>query len=199
MAKKCTVEPSEIIKLYKDGYSAKDICSIFDISALTVRKILREAGFSTHIYRKTEKVNKDKILLLVQAGYSYKQIEKLLHYSFHLIREVVEEAGLIGFSPKNRPPIQLVVNENEVSMDILKQLTELYDLGKCSLAKCAEQVGASDKEFLWFVFHINPNDQAHHNNQLKINILKMYSNGIPITAIAKKMSISPSIVKKIIG
>lgn len=199
MAKKHTIEPSKIIKLYEDDYSAKDICGMFDISALTVRNILREAGFATHIYRKIGKVSKDKILLLVQAGYSYKQIEKLLHYSFHLIREVVEDAGLIGFSPKNRPPVQLTVNEHEVSEDVLNQLSELYNHGKYGLAKCAEQVGASDKEFLWFVFHLNPNTQAQHNNHLRIHIKKMYSDGTPVTAIAKKMSISPAIVKKFIG
>lgn len=199
MAKKHTFESSEIIKLYKDGYSAKDICSMLNISALMVRNILRNAGFTTHIYRRIEKVNKDKILLLVRAGYSYKQIEKLLHFSFHLIREVVDGAGLIGFSPKNHPPVQLTINEHEVSPDILKRLSELYYLGECGLAKCAEQVGASDKEFLWFVFHLSNNVQAQHNNNLKINIIKMHSDGIPVTAIAKKMSMSPSIVKKIIG
>lgn len=198
MVKKYTVSPSKIIKLYKDGYSAKDICGMFNISALSVRNILRDAGFTTHIYRKTEKFNKDKILLLVQAGYSYKQIEALLHYSFYLIREVVEDAGLIGFSPKNRPPVQLTVNKCEVSVDILKRLKEVYSLGECGLAKCTELVGASDKDFLWFVFHLNHNDQVQHNNHLKFNILKMYSEGIPVTAIAKKMSISPAIVKKFI-
>jgi len=199
MVKKHNIEPSEIIKLYKDGYSAKDICGKFDISALTVRNILREAGFTTHIYRKIEKVNIDKILLLVQVGYSYKQIEKLLHCSFHLIREVVKGANLIGFSPKNHPPIQLTVKECEVSVDVLRRLNEVYSLGKAGLAKCAEQVGASDKEFLWFVFHLSHNTQAQHNEHLRINIKKMYSDGIPVTAIAKKMSISPAIVKKIIS
>lgn len=198
MVKKQKIDSSEIINLYEEGYSAKDICGIFDLSALTVRNILREAGFLTHTYRKIEKLNKDKILLLVQAGYSYKQIEKLLHCSFHLIREVVEAAGLVGFSPKNRPPVQLTVNENEVSFDILKRLDELYYLGKCGLAKCAEEVGASDKEFLWFVFHLNPADQTKHGNHLKINIIKMHSDGTPVTAIAKKMSISLSIVKKLL-
>lgn len=199
MAKKHIIEPSEIIKLYEDGYSAKDICDMFDVSALTVRNILRNAGFATHTYRKTEQVNKDKILLLVQAGYSYRQTEALLHCSFHLIREVMEAAGLIGVSPKNRPPVQLTVKESEVSSDIIKQLSELYYLGKCGLAKCADQVGASDKEFLWFVFHLNDDDQAKHNKHLRINIMKLYAGGIPISVIAKKMCISRAIVKKIIG
>lgn len=199
MAKKYSVDSSQIIKLYKDGYSAKDICGMFELSALAVRNILRAAGFTTHAYRKIDEVNKDKILLLVKTGYSYKQIERLLHCSFHLIREVIESAGLIGFSPKNHPPVQLTVNENEVSADALKRLSELYYLGECGLAKCAELAGASDKEFLWFVFHLDDKQIVQHNKYLKINIIKMYSGGMPNTAIAKKMSISHAIVKKIIS
>lgn len=198
MAKKHTVDPSKIIKFYEDGYSAKDICGIFNVSSLSVRNILRTAGFTTHNYRKVEQVNKTMIILLVENGYSYKQIENLLHCSFHLIREVVKDAGLIGLSPNNRPPVKLTVNEGEVSKNILKRLSELYYLGQFGLAKCAELVGASDKEFLWFIFHLDHKAQNQHNNNLSINIIKMYSDGIPVSAISKKMNISPAIVKRII-
>ena len=189
---------NKIIQLYKKGYSSKDICSYYNVSALMVRNCLRSAGFNTCSYRKISQTNKDKIILLVKAGYSYRQIESLLQISFHFIREVIEAVGLIGYAPRNYQPIQLEIKEEEISIVQINKLQELYCSGKYGLAKCSAQIQVTDKEFLWFVFHLTEEDKVKHNKRLSANIKKMYTNNIPITAIAKKMEISPSIIKKII-
>lgn len=195
---KTAIREDEIVKLYQDGYSAKDICDKYSVSTFRVRHILQRAGFDTRTYRKISDNNKDKILLLVKSGYSYNQIGNLLQCSFHLIREVVEGAGLIGYAPKNYPPVQLNIEESDVSADVIDKLDELYSSGEYGLTKCAELVNASDSDFLWFVYHLTPEKQVLHNNMVKGYIKNLDTCGTPWTAISKKMDISPSIVKAII-
>lgn len=186
----------KIITLYKQGYSCKDICEKCDMSVLTVRTYLRKAGFDTRNYRKVSENNKDKVILLIKNGYSYRQIESLLHISTHLIREIVIQAGLIGFAPKYHHPVELQVQETEISSDAIRSLNHLYMSGEYGLAKCAAKLQVSDEEFLWFVFHLTKANELVHFENLKKNIHKMLKNQLPVTAIAKKMDISLSIVKK---
>lgn len=187
---------SKMVALYEQGYSCKDICDVCNASPLSVRTCLRQAGFDTRTYRKVSDTNRDKIVLLVEAGYSYARIESLLHLSTHLIREVVFQAGLIGFAPKNHPPIELQVKESEISFSQINQLYDLYISGKYGLTKCADKLQITDKELLWFVFHLKKDAKHEHLHNLIKNIRSMTKAQLPVTAIAKKMDISPSLVKK---
>lgn len=198
MSKKEVLE-NEMVKLYQEGYSAKDICDRFNVSSFRTRHVLRRAGFDTRTYRKISDNNKEKILLLVKSGYSYNQIARLLQCSFHLVREVVEGAGMIGYAPKNYPPVELNIKESEVSEDVIKELEELYCSGEYGLSKCAALAKASDNDFIWFVYYLSPETQTLHDNSVKSYIKNLHVSGIPWTAISKKMDISPSIVKGIIN
>ena len=133
---------------------------------------------------------------MIKAGYSYSEIERLLHLSTHLIREVVYQAGLIGFAPKYHPPVELQVDAANISSCTIRELNDLYVSGKYGLAKCADKLQVSDEEFLWFVFHLTDKVKHIHFKNLINTIHKMYEADFPITAIAKKMDISPSLVKK---
>lgn len=188
----------KIINLYQLGYSCKDICEACNMSPLTVRTYLREAGYDTRSYRKVSDTNREKILLLVKAGYSYRQIEMLLHLSTHLVREIVLQAGLIGFAPRYHHPIKLDIDENNVSTETINKLGCLYSSGKYGLAKCANKVQSTDEEFLWFVFHLSKDDVFVHTKNVRHNIQKMIKADFPVMAVAKKMDISPAIVKRII-
>lgn len=198
MGRKKTTISCDIIELYKQGYSCKDICIACNTSPVTVRNHLQAAGFDTRRYRKVSENNRNKVIMLIKAGYPYNQIGNLLQISTHLIREIVESSGLVGFAPKNYLPVKLTVRENEVSTESIRLLQQIYRSGKFGLAKCAAQVKVSDKEFLWFVFHLTSNDKHIHNKNLHKNIHKMYENNTPLMAIAKQMDISPALVKKII-
>ena len=198
MVREKTITSSDIIELYKQGYSCKDICRVYNLSALMVRTCLRSAGLNTSIYRKVSPSNKEKILLLVKTGYSYREIESLLQTSTHLIREVIEKEDMVGFAPKNHPPIELNISEDQVSFSVVDRLNELYSSGQYGLAQCAYLLNVSDAEFLWFVFHLSNEDKENHKKNMINNIKKMYSSAVPVSAIAKKMDVSPSIVKKLI-
>lgn len=199
MSKERTVTSQEkIIEMYKQGFSCKDICLACNMSALTVRNYLRSAGFDTRNYRKVSESNREKVVLLIKAGYPYNQIENLLHISTHLVREIVMHAGMIGFAPKNHRPVKLKIKESDISLTSIEKLKALYFSGDYGLAKCSDMLGITDKEFVWFVFHLSKEDREKHSANLKSNVIAMYKNQSPVTAIAKQMDISPSIVKKII-
>lgn len=198
MSKKA-IKEDKIVELYQNGYSAKDICKECHVSTLYVRNVLRCAGFNTRTYRKISENNKDKILLLIKNGYSYNQIGNLLGCSFHLVREVVEGADMVGFAPKNHPPIELAVTEEQTSLDALKRLKELYLSGDYGLSRCADLAFASDADFLWFVYHLTPEEVELHENQLVTHIRNLHVCGRPPMAIAKSLDVSPSVVKKILS
>lgn len=189
---------AEIIDLYNQGYSSKDICSAYNVSVAGVRKVLKEAGFDTRSYRKVSDSVVEKVLLLIKNGYSYNKIEQLLHISTHLVREIVLHNGLTGFAPKFHHPIKLEINKAEIADDIIEELQELYFCGRFGLVECSDIAGASNQEFLWFVYHLKESDKQTHIRRVRENILKMHREGIPATAIAKGMHISPSIVRKVI-
>ena len=200
MSKVNTIEASaQIIELYKQGYSSKDICRICNVSVLLVRKCLQSAGFDTKSYRKASESVKEKVLLLIKAGYSYNKIENLLCVSTHLIREIVMSNGFLGFASNYHHPIQLSVEETEVSLAKIETLKLLYLKGVYGLVKCAVKCDVSDEEFLWFVFHLTGEEKEIHLINLKSQIKKLYFvQYIPVAAIAKKLDISPSLVKKYI-
>ena len=187
-----------VLALYQQGFSCKDISRICNLSLLHIRNYLKAAGFNTQNYRKVSTCNKDKVILLIKSGYSYSQIEQLLHVSSHLIREIVADGGLIGFAPKNHSPVVLTVNISDVCSDALDALRQTYLSGKYGLGKSASLAGISDEEFLWFVFHLTEKDKQIHKQMIVDHITSLYSESVPITAIAKSMDISPAIVKKVL-
>lgn len=188
----------KVLEMYKQGYSCKDISSTCNLPVLYIRNFLKQHGFNTRIYRKVSVCNKDKVILLIRAGYPYNQIERLLHISTHLIREIVSSNGLTGFAPKYHHAIDFKVKKPDASEPTLNLLRELYFSGMYGLAKCFSVANASDDLFLWFVYHLNEEDKVLHEKQVKQHILSEYQKDIPVTAIAKAMDISPSIVKKIL-
>lgn len=185
-----------IVALYQTGYSVKDISAQCRLSVITVRARLKAAGFDTRAYRKASQSNKQKVLLLVKAGYSYAKIEELLHISTHLVREIISENGLVGFIPRTRRHVEAAAMEDAVLEDSVRELRALYFSGNYGLAKCAEITNATDEVFLWFVSHLTGEDKRLHKKNLTKNIKKLHQAGTPVTAIAKTMDISPSIVKK---
>lgn len=187
-----------VVRLYALGYSAKDICGEYRISAASVRRILRKAGFDTSGYRKASERNTEKVLLLIKAGYPYRQIEQLLYVSTHLIREIVLNHGLTGFAPKYHHPIALEIEGADISQDVLGRLREAYLSGSCGLAACADTVGACDQTFLWFVYHLSEDERLQHRDRIEKNVRSKHAEKMPVTAIAKQMDISPAIVKKIL-
>lgn len=187
-----------IVALYQAGYSVKDISAQCRLSVITVRARLKAAGFDTRAYRKASQSNKQRVLQLINAGYSYTQIEGLLHISTHLVREIVSENGLVGFIPRTRRVVELEASEDAVMADAVRELRALYFSGNYGLAKCAEITNASDDVFLQFVYHLTGEDKRLHQKNLVKAVKKLYQSGTPITAIAKTMDISPSIVKKIL-
>lgn len=188
----------KVLMLYQQGFSCKDISRICNVSLLHIRKYLKSVGIETRTYRKVSDCNKNKVLLLIRAGYSYSQIEQLLHVSTHLIREIVADNGLIGFAPKNHAPVELNVEPSEICSNRLNDLRVAYLSGLYGLAKCAAVTEATDEIFLWFVFHLTDKEKKTHERQLKSNIAAWSKDSMPVTAIAKAMDISPSIVKKIL-
>ena len=187
-----------IVGLYQAGYSVKDISAQCRLSVITVRARLKAAGFDTRSYRKASISNKERVLQLIDGGYSYSQIEGLLHISTHLVREIVSEKGLVGLVPRVRRQVSLEEPEDAGLEETVCGLRGLYFSGNYGLAKCAELADASEEAFLWFVYHLTGEDKRLHQKNLTKNIKKLYQSGTPVTAIAKTMDISPSIVKKIL-
>lgn len=189
---------AKVLAMYKEGFSCKDISLFCKLPVLNVRHFLQEAGYNTRTYRRASEANKEKVLLLIKAGYSYSQIERLLHVSTHLIREIVLNNRLVGFAPRYHHPIVLDVDLDPVSMGLVQALREAYLTGDSGLTKCAERLSVPDDAFLWFVYHLTDEDKKIHCDRIRANIQRLRSDGVPVTAIAKILDVSPSIVKKMI-
>lgn len=195
----CVLNSKEkVLRMYEQGFSCKDICSICNIPMLTVRGYLLEAGFNPRNYRKVSDINKNNVIILIAAGYPYGQIQRLLHISTHLIREIVLNNGLIGFAPHNPRPVELNVKESDISHDCQADLMKLYLSGSYGLSKCASIAAASSNDLLWFIFHLTEAEKQSHEKQIRKFVQQLYNDGVPATAIAKRMDISTSIVKKMI-
>lgn len=188
----------KVLEMYQQGFSCKDIAETCDLSLPRIRKYLQDAGFNTRGYRKVSNSNAHKVLLLIRSGYSYAQIEALLHVSTHVIREIVQNNGLIGFAPKFHHPVELNVDTDDVCKTTLWELRALYLSGVFGLGMCAEKLCASDEVFLWFIYHLTDEEKRVHHERVVHNVQSLAQKGVPVTAIAKSMDISPSIVKKML-
>lgn len=190
-----TCNDAKICQLYQQGYSCKDIATTLCLPLLTVRTQLRQSGFDTRSYRKASDYNKQKVLLLISGGYSYSRISELLHVSTHLVREIVENNGMIGSITRFPSPIRPAGLADEFTQ---AKLREAYFSGMYGLAKCAETLQVSDKDFLWFVYHLSEKEIRVHHKLLIRKIKQLLQTNMSYLAIAKTLGISPSVVKRTI-
>lgn len=181
----------EIIKLYKEGYSQKDIQNKLHIPLHRIRKLLLSEGFTTCSYRSITSGTKNIIELLIYEGYSYRMIARILNISFHVIRELSENRDL-DESNKERFLLDAPINSSKYN-----EFIEKYKNGN-SFLFLYENLSLGLQDVCPIVKELMEQDNilAIHEKCLNKRIVSMLKKDYPIYMIAKKLHISVSVVKK---
>ena len=192
MAKFYSLSNTEIIELYKQGVSQKDISVKYSVSVDHIRTVLRKAGFSTSSFRATSDDIKQYIIALVIFGCTYVEIEEKSDISFHSIREIVINNDLKGASRKAR----LNKNSAEVSFsDYHRAFLTDYRNGNSFVSICKKHSFNSEQAIECFNL-ISKEDIEQHKKSLNNRINKLYSQGLSAASIGQILNISPSIVRR---
>lgn len=192
---------AKIISLYQEGYSQKDIASMFKIQVYDLRELLKENGFDTKTYRKVAGHKKELVAQLIQHGFSYSEIANTLDISYHLIREIAKARNVMGGSLVY---MKIAIPKPDIDKELFHSFLEEYEAGTCGFIKLMEKyfVEESNPAYpidvaLYLCQYINEQNlvAVHHKNIYSV-IHQRLSEGIEPNVIAKQMEISFSLVKR---
>lgn len=196
-AMKQEITDEEIIELYSSGISQKDIALNYSVDVMRTQKVLREAGFSTHSYRKTNDYIKKCVIELICSGCTYYGIEERCDISFHSVREIVEKHDLKGISRKARLENKKSHTEYMITEQIEHFLND-YRNG-CSYMSLFRKYEFSPQQALIAYNLISEADIKSHKENMKMKMLSLQSKGLSAASIAGQLDISPAIVRKTIA
>ena len=197
---------NEIIKLYKEGYSQKNIkehLGHLEISLKRIRETLLSNGFCTHNYRAVSEVTKNIIELLIYEGYSYQKISSILDVSFHVIRELSENRNLdIGKKRREKCDFEILKEERfcldkDLNLSYYDSFVKEYENGS-SFLFLYDKYSMGIQDVCPLVSRIADKQDLIdlHEKNLKKCIDSMLTDGLPVYMIAKKLHVSLSIVRK---
>lgn len=190
------VTDEEIIELYKQKISQKDISANYAVSLERTRKVLKDAGFPTHTFRATNQDIKKYIIALIKHGCIYFEIEEKCDISFHSVREIVETNNLKGVSRKAR----FERSKENVTYLYLKNYEPFlneYRNGYPYVFLCKKHE-FNDEQAIYVFNLISEEDIKQHKKGLKEMIIALYEQGLSTTSIASQLDMSQSIVRKIL-
>lgn len=93
---------NQIINLYNDGYSQKEICDKLNLKVHYTNKILKKNGFDTHNYRKVPDVVRNLVCFMIREGYHQDYIAEILDISIHTVRQIDYENNLQHVATEKR-------------------------------------------------------------------------------------------------
>lgn len=191
--KRSAISDDQIIELYRSGYSQNDIIRNHQVSVQRTRAVLQDAGFDTRNYRTLNDTMKLVITSLVRRGVYYLDIERATDLSVDAIRDFVTRRMPPMPDRSKTPPARVVPS--------LKEFPERDGLVRdfsagvtfCSLAESC----ALDEDEI-FLLYLSLTDEALsvHGKALQTKIRAAHAEGTSLSMIARKNSISKSIVKK---
>ena len=184
---KVNLTNEEIIHLYENGLSQKDIFRMYGTPIEKIRSILQEAGFHTAIYRKLPLEYEQVICILLQGGFSCQRIADVTDISYHVIRSVADRHRN-KTSKKTRTRKLPVPTEREA------MFLQHYRIGQCFCA-LSVYLGLLKKEILnCFTLLDDPAIQAHRR-ALHSCLEKEDLQQSSISSLARKYGISTSTIK----
>lgn len=205
MSKRCiqrvrpTVTDEEIISLYREGLSQKDIVRLYKVSAKRVRSVLKMAGFKTSNYRKIDPEVKKIILTLSNSGAPYHAIEAICDISVDVIRQLVIEKSCQGMSRKARSK-KIQGEASKVIFPGRGEFATQFCSGVSFCSLCI-RMGLTEDTYVRLFQEIWSKqffeaDINTHRASLSTLIHEDAASGFSITAIARKHVISNSIVRQ---
>lgn len=137
------ISNNEILELYNQGFSQKDICNKYNVTITRVREILESAGYLTSNYKKTDKDYIKAISHLLYLGFSQKKISIVMDAPLTTVRDIVHKYNLTGVAVRSRKKQrkELIVNlykngknkneickENKVQLSYVNSILGSYGL-----------------------------------------------------------------------
>ena len=177
----------EIIALYKNGMSQKDICRKFDICYKRTSEVLKKAGFHTSKYRRCPVKHEDIIYKLYVAGISMSSIAKATDMSFHVIRDVIKRMP-------PRPERAIYVNPHIELNDKDVLFLSRYTSGETFFLLCID-LNANDEDLVRFFSCIDVDIMMKHSYALCKRLKAEDMQNCTVTSLARKYGISSSVVK----
>lgn len=191
--KRSAISDEQIIELYRSGYSQNDIIRNHQVSVQRTRGVLQAAGFDTRNYRTLNDTMKLVITSLVRRGVYYLDIEEATDLSVDAIRDFVTRRMEPMTDRRKTPPERAIP-----SLKVFPErdaLVREFSAGK-TFCTIAEECALDEAEI--FLLFMSLTDEAVflHQKALKTIIHADHDNGTSVAMIARKNSISKSIVKK---
>lgn len=185
------ITDKEIIRLYKDGWSQKDIVAKYKCSVIRTRKVLQKNGFDTTAFRKVPETIVEAVKILLSSGMTAKEISKRLDLSIYSINSIISDKGLKGISKKAR--------KNACAEKILALNGE--NKSACQIAKELDM----DYKFVISVLKENGVYQSRNRvvnrtpeevERIRLRVVSMYQDNYTISAIQEELNISYAYAKK---
>lgn len=173
---------NEILDLYNQGFSQKDILQKYKVSIMRIRKVLQQSGHNTASYKKFDDEFILAILELLCAGYKQKDIATLLDCPITTIRDVVHKYDLSGIAIKSRQKAKE------------EKILQMYKSGVAKPEICQQmkiQTTSLNKI-------LKDNGLIVDRSEKYKRIIKLYDQGLTITAICDKENTSYRTVKKVV-
>lgn len=181
------ITDEEIIALYKNGMSQKDICRKFDICYKHTSEVLKKAGFHTSKYRRCPVKHEDIIYKLYIAGISMSSIAKATDMSFHVIRDIIKRMP-------SRPERAIYENPFIELNDKDALFLSRYISGETFLLLCVD-LNANNEDLLRFFSCIDENIMKKHSYALCKRLNAEDMQNCTVTSLARKYGISSTVVK----
>ncbi len=191
------VTDAEIIELYRQGLSQKDIVRLYKASLLRTRKVLKTAGFNTSVFHQHDQTTREIILAIVASGATYPDIESICDISVDAVQQLVTQAGMQGLSRQSRAEQASTAIPRTIFPGKASFLTKYYTgSGFCELCKQQNLPAELCVYLFWELCTDNGIDLNPHRSGLANAIRLDAECGFSVTSIAKKHSISKSIVRQ---
>ena len=188
---------TKIVELYDFGYSQKEISDKVKVSPQIIRGILKNNGFETRKFRALDEQVTSIIISLVKSGVYFAEIEDVCGIAFHAIRDVVARYNLQNASRRarggNSMPMPVVADGYLRNPEFLKRYLEGESF--CALCKYYE---LSDEQILNEFLSIDKDQVKIHKAVLKDKIIADATHGFSTTSIARRHTVSMSIVRGIL-
>lgn len=199
MARPIIISDEQIISLYLNGYSQKDIVAKYKISANRTRTVLKEAGYDTSGFRTLHDRMKQVIRVLAISGVYYLDLERVSDISIHAIRDYMHLNPQFGVRATLPPKRRNLLDEDTVkqSFPIQQEFLAKYDEGD-SFCALAELYKFTDADVMYAYYSIQEGNIRAHQAALLSRILEDQAAGMSTSGIARKHIISRSLVKSLI-
>lgn len=199
------IDDSEILSLYRQGYSANIIAEKYSLNPAHISKVLRASGLGPRDYRTMPDFIKEILKSLILAGFTYAEISRKANIAYNYIREYVGSSQELRekspelFRRKANNAVPPTVPEATVcSQRMVRKFWSDFvngDGGFCILMK---NMNADEEQIIYLFSVINDEMLDSHNARLRSYILLEKEKGIPVIGISRNLGVSPAYVSNVI-